>query len=224
VTFRRIFFTLLAAASFAAPSYATILAKYDFGTTTVPSLASSDSDLNSVAGVFSAGTGYTSVTIPDTGHGNPAPDITVGAGTTPGDAPSAISGNDYFTFTLTPVSAVNLTTLTFDTAVTGTVTGSYFLQAAVGAGSFSNVGSTVNYSNSSFATQSISLSASQFQNLTLPVTFRIYIYDNKSGSMNDLLDNVTLNGVAVPEPSTWAMMGLGAGLLGAVQRFRQKRR
>ncbi|PZR74269.1 MAG: hypothetical protein DLM52_09715 [Chthoniobacterales bacterium] len=43
--------------------------------------------------------------------------------------------------------------------------------------------------------------------------------------MSDLLDNVTLNGIAsVPEPGTWAMMGLGAGLLGAVQRFRRSRR
>ena len=163
------------------------------------------------------------MTIPDTTKGNPAPDITVGAGTTPSDQATAISGNDYFTFTLTPVSAVNLATLNFDIAVSGTVTGSYFVQAAIGAGSFANVGSTLSTSSSTFTTQSVSLSATQFQNLTLPVTFRIYIYDNKNGSMSDLLDNVTVDGLAVPEPSTWAMMGLGAGLLGAVQRFLRKR-
>lgn len=217
--------TLLIASSLAASASADVVAKYDFGTPTVPSLTSSDSDLNSVASPFTAGAGFASALTPDTTRGNPAPDITVPAGTSPSSAAAAITGNDYFSFTLTPVTAVSLTNLTFDTAVSGNVTASYFVQASVGAGGFSNVGSTVSTGSSTFSTQTISLSAPQFQNLTLPVTFRIYIFDDKSGSMSDLLDNVTLNGIAsVPEPGTWAMMGLGAGLLGAVQRFRRSRR
>ena len=69
-------------------------------------MASSDSDLNSVASAFTAGLGYAGVTIPDTTRGNVAPDITVPAGTSPGTQALALSGNDYFTFTLTPVSTV----------------------------------------------------------------------------------------------------------------------
>jgi hypothetical protein len=224
VPIKRTVLSLFAVVCLAASLQGAVVARYDFGTASVPSVSSSDSDLNSAASAFSAGAGYATVITPDTTRGNPAPDLTIPAATMADSQALALSGNDYFTFNLTPVSAVNLSTLKFDIAVEGSVTASYFLQAAVGAGSFANVGSTVSTSSTTWSTQTISLSAAQFQSLTLPVTFRIYVFDNaKSGaSMRGLLDNVTLD--AVPEPSTWAMMGLGAGLLGAVQRFRRKLR
>ncbi len=223
--FRRTILTLLVAASVSTAARAdVVLARYDFGTTTTPSLASSDTDLNSFASAFTAGPDFLTALTPSTALGNPAPCISIGATTTP----NAQSANGYYSFTLTPVSAVNLTTLTFDYAVSGTVTANYLVQAAVGAGSYSNVGSSVSTGLASWTTTTpaLSLSAPQFQNVTLPVTFRIYIWDNKTGgSMSDLLDNVTVNGfTAVPEPSTWAMMVAGAGLLGATQRLRGRKR
>lgn len=223
---RRIVFALVAVVlALARSSYADVLAQYTFGTTSVPSIASSDANLFSVAGMFFRGSGFDAETLPDTGNGNPPPDETVNASLTPADQASAISGNDYYTFTLTPGTTMSLTDIRFDYAVAGNVTANYLVEAAVGAGSFSAVGSSVSTSSSTWLTPE-GLSLGQYQNVTLPVTFRIYIWDNNDGNGNsDLLDNVIVDGFApVPEASTLAMMGLGAALIGAAQRYVRKRR
>jgi hypothetical protein len=197
------------------------LAQYPF---TGSSLNSTDSDLNSTASAFTKGPGFTSAVI-NTGLGNPAPSISIGAGSTPSSEPT-ITGTGYYEFTLTPMAGfvVNLNNLTFDYAVSGNVTASYVVRSSI-SGFGTDIAPPVSTGSGTFAPATISLTAPQYQNLSTPVTFRIYIWDDKSGSMSDLLDNITLNGdfAAVPEPSTWAMMLAGAGLLGATQRFFRKR-
>jgi hypothetical protein len=43
-------------------------------------------------------------------------------------------------------------------------------------------------------------------------------------SVGLILDNVSLDVTAVPEPASWAMMIVGFGLVGAVSRRRQAKR
>lgn len=225
MTFRRAIALLFASTlPMASSAYAVdhVLANYGFNSTRT----SSDSDLNSSASLFTNGPGIAVGSSTYGATGNPAPSLATDAGDTAATQPLSLTGNDYYEFTLTPNAGfqASLSSLMFDYAISGNVTGNFFVRSSVD--SFAaNVGSTATTSGSIFSTVTISLSASQFQNLTSAVTFRIYIYDNKSGNMSDLLDNVIVNGdlLAVPEPSTWAMMGLGAGLLGAIQRFRGRR-
>jgi hypothetical protein len=230
VTFRRTIFILLAAACSAASSHAAVLAQYGF----LNVRASTDLDLNSSASDFTNGSGIAAgsstyyTTSPSTALN---PSLATAATDTQATEALALTSNDYYTFTLTPNAGqkANLTSLTFDFAPfgNGTNTASFAVYSSVD--SFATrIGSVATSTNSSaFTSANISLLASQYQNLTLPITFRIYVFDsNNSGGKGDLLDNVILNGdlLAVPEPSTYAMMGLGAGLLGAAQRFRRKRR
>ncbi len=211
----------------AAPSYAAVLAQYDFQNTR----SSTDSDLNSAASTFDNGPGFNTssyyTSSPSSGGNRSLPTVsTITDGT---NEAGAVSNNDYYTFTLTPNAgySASLTDLTFKLAVYGTgSTANFAVYSSVNSFS-SNIGTATTSNTTSFDTATISLAAPQFQNLTSAVTFRIYIWDNQNDSTKgDLLDNVILNGnlAAVPEPSTWAMMGLGAGLLGAAQRFRRKRR
>lgn len=59
----------------------------------------------------------------------------------------------------------------------------------------------------------VNLSGSAFQDLTGDVTFRFYVYSPGDGSTMEF-DNITLNGALTPEPTTLALLGLGAlGLL-----------
>lgn len=74
-------------------------------------------------------------------------------------------------------------------------------------------------------TGTITLPSASFSNIGT-TEFRIYLSDGGSSasSLFAKVDNVILNGTttAVPEPSTYAMIGLGAALLVGVQRFRRK--
>ncbi|WP_205854166.1 PEPxxWA-CTERM sorting domain-containing protein [Phenylobacterium kunshanense] len=70
-------------------------------------------------------------------------------------------------------------------------------------------------------------SGSPFQTYTLSFRAasagqtRIYIGAAGGDNIGPIVDNVTLSTTAVPEPSTWAMMLLGFGSLGAILRRRR---
>lgn len=125
------------------------------------------------------------------------------------------SSDDYISFTVTPNNPLklNLDSLTFDAR--------YFNQGAFSAqySVFSSVDGfatslTGNQNlSSTLTTYTVDLSAAAYQGLSA-VTFRIAFGDSNNGANNGvLLDNLTLNGAAVPEPHEYAALA-GLGLLG----------
>lgn len=191
--------------------------------------SSFDSDPNSTATNFSDGPGFTSVF--DPARGNPSPSLGVASDQIDGSTnTAAVTANDYFTFTLTPVPGgqMSLTSLTFDIANftnDGTFSAiSFFVRSSTN-GFSSNVGVTQNVlagSNGVFQAATISLSAAAFQNVSSPIEFRIYLQDGVTDpDRGGLIDNVTVNGTAIPEPATYMLFGVG--LLICAQQFRKRR-
>lgn len=149
------------------------------------------------------------------------------------DLSKAITDNDYFSFTVDVDSGFEMDMVSFSFDLGYTRNGSfegkqfraYLLTDIDGftAGDllgFDTVdvdinGASLQYPN---ATASISLSGTQFQNITTATEFRLYISDN-TGSTDYIhrIDNVTLNGTvsAIPEVETFALLG-GFFALGSV--------
>ena len=216
-----------AVAAFTVSARADILANYSFDGSVRTSF---DDDPNSTASAFSDGAGFAGLI--DATRGNSAPSIGVDTSQTDANTNAgAVTANDYFTFTITPAGgfALNLTNLSVDYANytnDGTFPAvSFFLRSSINNFS-SNIGTTVNVtagSNGVFANTSFTLTGATFQNVSSPIEFRLYVQDGIADPDRGILfDNVILNGTAVPEPSTYAMMGLGAALLVGFQRFRRK--
>lgn len=220
---------LLAAFSLASAlcAQAAIVANYDFN----DGNNSSDSDPLSTASLLTA-VGFPATI--NTTQGNPFPstefrftDIAASSTNPPGPAPTS-ANTDYYTFTITPAGGSTLTfnTLTFDGASLASSAGNnaFSISLQVSQNSFaSNVGFAVVNNNTAFQNFSFDLSG---LSPTLSATeFRLVIRDNStSTSLGGLLDNIVVNAdvMPVPEPSSYAMMGLGAALLVGIQRFRRK--
>jgi len=146
----------------------------------------------------------------------------------PGDGEGP--GNDYFVFTLTPDSGTySLDRLDYETAFyksDGTTNGSNykfnsFVRSSLDSytanlGLFTEPGQTT--TSPTFTPRSVDLSGAAFQNLSVPVTFRIYIFDNISGGNRlSSIDNLSVS--AIPEPSSLVFLLTGAV---AVFCFRRK--
>jgi len=130
------------------------------------------------------------------------------------DDAAAVQRDAYFSFTYTPTEETSLTTIN--------------LQAAVGAGDTVNIvlrssltGLTVNDAiDDILITAQINLGERQqlsfdlsgvaeFQNMTDPVTF--YFYTNTQGDTGNslfYLDDLTLEGTTVPEPSSLGLLAI----------------
>ena len=205
-------------------SQADVLAQYDFTNNRI----SSDSDLNSVASTFDNGPGITTSTYYTMSPSSVAdPSLSTAASDTTNAEASAVSSNDYYTFTLTPNAGeqATLANVAFNFAVFGNANPSASFALYSSADNFTNrLGAVVTTtSTNSFTFAAIGLGN---QTVTSAITFRLYVFDNNDDTgQGDLLDHVTVNGTVspIPEPSTYALFGLGVGLLGAVQRFRRRR-
>lgn len=146
---------------------------------------------------------------------------------------SAALDSRYFAFT---VSATSLTdeldldqlsaTLTLTTDNTTSTTNNLYLQSSVGGFGSSNpiisgtgTSLTRTTSGTSTSTATFDLTGVSFQGLSGDVEFRFYISDNvdENGKINRL-DNVSLTGDVIPEPSA-ALLG-GLGLLALLRRRR----
>ena len=72
----------------------------------------------------------------------------------------------------------------------------------------------------------VSLAGSEFQNLTVPVNFRLYVWGNQGGSSGSAwaLDSLAVNGTitAIPEPGSFALI-LVSGLTLVCLRRRLRR-
>ena len=199
------------------------LARYSF---TAGSRASSDTDLNSIASTFNDGPGLIGTV--DNGVGNPAPSLRAGASDTTSSQAGALAANDYFFFTIAPGSSffaggeIDLTSLTFDRANTGGFTSTFFVRSSVDAFATNLGGTSYTTSSTTFTSATITLTDPSFQDLTVPVEFRFYLYDDTgSGSNRTFIDNVVLNGTAIPEPATYMLLGLG--VLICAQQYRRKK-
>ena len=118
--------------------------------------------------------------------------------------------NDYYTFTLDANDGYEFD---FDSFVyTGTASASgptaFALRSSLD-------GFTANIGSPTATGTTIVLTASQFQNLTTPVEFRLYGYDADGGTGTFSINDYTFNGAveAVPEPNTLALFGVGSLLM-----------
>ena len=132
----------------------------------------------------------------------------------------AVDNNDYYSFTLTPTSgnALNFTSFTFRHYIDGVESpDAWALYSSVGGFDQANsiaVGNATTTDSWDGADNNnvIDLSGASFQGLESNVEFRLVIYNgrNNSGSLS-YWDNFIVNGTVspVPEPSTFALFGLG---------------
>jgi len=186
--------------------------------------SSSDSDANSTASAVTAGAGI-SANFAFNATGNPAPSRGVGADVTLTTEALAITGNDYFTFTLTPSPGfeMDLTSLSLEfDASYNTVDRGYSIRSNVDSYAvtlLSYVEPLNTGSSGTFLSQSLNLTGASFQNLTSAITFRIYTYDN-AGSPGSYMrfDNIVLSGdlSAVPEPGSLSLLTAVAGMFGLI--------
>lgn len=188
-----------------APSHAAILANYNFTSAT----ASVDADVNSTASNFTSNYSSNSGL---SGAGNYFVRVQVTPALT-----DPVSTTNYFTFTVTAASGftLNLADLTLKTALVDSSqpTGTTFVRSSVDGfafdlGSYTQTGTA----SSDFTDRTIDLSGAAYQNLS-SITFRIYHYDDtdstSSTGLVHRIDDVVLNGSAIPEPASFALLGLG---------------
>lgn len=147
---------------------------------------------------------------------------------TASDMLGAIAANQFMHFTMTilnPSDYVDLTNLTFQTTRTG---GRGVIDLAVrssvdGFASDLTLDDTIiDNTSATFETHTVDLSGAAFDNLTSPVEFRIYFdrrHANGNGGSGTSFDNIALNGELIPEPSSAALLCLGA--LGLIARRRR---
>lgn len=117
---------------------------------------------------------------------------------------------------------MNLTSLSFNyRASNPTSTSTIDVRSSATGDSFATrVGGVVGFNNTTFVSQSVSLTGAAFQGLTAPVEFRLYIFDSSTSTTRfTQIDNVVLAGTAVPEPTTGALLA-GAAMMLVFQRRR----
>jgi PEP-CTERM motif len=200
-----------------APSaQAEIIVQYDFNTDFSPTTLAP----NVVASPASGAPSVPMFAIVSTGGNTyaqlmPFPGATTGA--------TAVSTNSYFQFTVGPAAGfgLDLTTLEFDSSRGGAATPRGWVIRSSLDGFASNLAGPTDVPTADpiFTHYSIDLSGSAFQDLTSPLTFRIYSYVVDPSFQVMEYDNLTVNGAvataAVPEPSSLALLVVGGvGLVG----------
>lgn len=150
----------------------------------------------------------------------------------------AVSGNPgYIEFTFTPSESINLTSFSFDLGVFNDIESTYdvgaelfssltgFSDASQSLGGGTHTGQPLNPVADYAPTVTIDLTGeSALQNIDSAVTFRVHYYDEagiESGNAILRLDNVVLEGAAVPEPATIGF-AFGVATLGLVLLRRRK--
>lgn len=220
---------------FSAPAYSAILVAYDFsGGNGSPTSADPGVTADPIIPHGSINHVNRPVIYPNSGTNGwaaaPTSEI-VGTSGVPGTEATSFSGNDHFSFKITPAAgfSLSLTQLRFSTAFhssgTFNLTGWYFVRSSRD-GFAANIGtvyseSHVNSTNPAFTEHLLDLSGAPYQDITSDVTFRIYLYDNSNSETRWMaIDDVILEGTvsAIPETSSLAFMLPGLALLARKRR------
>lgn len=165
-----------------------------------------------------------------------AGNITRGSGVTATSASDAFSSsawaatfdlNDYYQFVLTPDVGYTMNIDTFIFGYNRTATGPDEFELRSDLDGFVAAIDSFSQTGTTGFTQSISLGA-LFDNITSAITFRLYGYSSSSGAgtfrlQDPAAGNIRFEGTvsAIPEPSTYAMLVLGALCVGlALRRYK----
>jgi hypothetical protein len=108
-------------------------------------------------------------------------------------------------------------TITFSDAASATLPASYTTGTSIGSGSYQ----LSNFGNYSFVTYDTGSFLSAFNGLNPNGTWELLVQDTGPGDVGTIAGGWSLSVTAVPEPTSWAMMILGIGIVGASLR-RQK--
>ncbi|WFB35159.1 PEP-CTERM sorting domain-containing protein [Kiritimatiellota bacterium B12222] len=204
-----------------------VVAQYDFPGDQGVSLpsASTDTDTTSTASGLSLGAG-----LPTTGGspsgisivtGNPVNALFL-RNTNNSTEAYAMSAERYITFTITPNETLSFTSLAFE----------YYRDSETSANQYSLRSSADTYGSTiangsmtgtgSFTPASIDLSSTlNLQNVSTATTFRLYIWGAGDTGKISRYDNIQL--LAIPEPSSVLMLGLGFIFVGVTMRRRSSR-
>ena len=201
------------------PASAATLALYDFNGN---NLTSSDTELNTTAGNISSGTGITGGTDLSTNQGEGGTrgiqiryDDIYPQNTGSRTLANAITDQVYYSFTITPLAGqvINFETFTAYTDKNGGgATFEYHIMSAVGG--FTDT-DTIDSSSHTSGVANLSYDISSLTGVSTATEFRLYIRtDNYTNGSNLLdIDNITITGTVIPEPSGLMLCTLGGFVL-----------
>lgn len=203
---------------------ADVIALYNFPSsqgTTLPSASSVSSSL-ATAGGLDLGAGFPTDSGQTSGisssSGNPANSLFLRQANNSTET-FAVNADKYITFSLTPSSAVDFTSIEFDyRRDSGSSATDYALRSDAGGDNFStNIGSgTMSGAGTGSFTSASPLDLSivgSLQNISSAVEFRLYIWGADSDSAITRFDNIEVNATLIPEPGAFALIASAAGLL-----------
>jgi hypothetical protein len=130
-------------------------------------------------------------------------------------AAGAVANQEYFQFSVTPNAGrqLDLHSLVFDAARGGSQEPrGWVLRSSIDGYAASLSTAEIPTLQPTLTSFSVDLGAPAFQHLADTTTFRLYAYVQAIGAGQGLFfNNMTLAGSVTPEPSTLALLGLGAG-------------
>ena len=128
---------------------------------------------------------------------------------------TSFASNDFFTFTLTPAAGqtLSLSGLSLDYGNAGADVRAFFVRSNLS----DNFATTILTGSIPVGPASTTAAADfsalpQYQNLTGPVTFRVYGIIDTNPARTLVYDNIIVSGSVVPEPAALGLLGL-AGLM-----------
>ncbi len=194
------------------PSRGATPASYPF---TGDSLASDDTDPDSTAGDLSVGAGLSGKGQFRTYFTGPA--FGVFSSDTPSSEALAISGNHYFSITVTPVNgSYDFTTLFCNlnaeaNNIFGTYTPNVSIRWSVDGFATNLTTASATISPGQSTSKGVSADLTSFAAQNVPVEFRFYLFDDQDESMFTFLalDNLSLTGTFAPNPVFEADAQLG---------------